>query len=49
VSVEAVKELPAQGVQKPLRDVGEKQFPRVFSTAPAAKVRIPADLKTRPS
>jgi hypothetical protein len=46
--VEAVKELPAQGVQKSPCGVGDKRFPGIFSAAPAAIVEIPAGLKTRP-
>ncbi len=45
--VEAVQELPARGVQKPSRGVGEKQFQDIFLAAPAAMVKIPAGLKTR--
>jgi hypothetical protein len=42
-------ELPAQGVQKPPCGVGEKQFPGRFSAAPAAMVKKPTGLKTRPT
>jgi hypothetical protein len=47
--VEVVKELPAQGVQKPSRGVGEKWFTSVFLAAPAAIVKVPAGLRTRPT
>jgi hypothetical protein len=47
-SVEAVKELPARGVQKPPCGVGEKRFPGIFSTAPAAMVEIPVGLTPSP-
>ncbi len=40
--MEAEKELPAQGVQKPPRWVGEKRFLGGFSVAPATMVEIPA-------
>jgi hypothetical protein len=49
VPVEAAKELLAQGMQKPPRRVGEKQFPSGFSAAPAAMVKKPACQKTRPT
>ncbi len=45
--VEAAKELPAWGVQKPPHGVGEKRFPGGFSAAPAAMVKKPAGLKMR--
>jgi hypothetical protein len=47
MSVEAVNELPAWGVQKPPHGVGEKRFQGVISAAPAAMVKIPAGLKTK--
>jgi hypothetical protein len=47
--VEARKELPARGVQKPPCRVGEKQFQGEFSAAPDGMVKIPAGLRTRPA
>jgi hypothetical protein len=47
--VEAAKELPAQGMQKPPRGVGEKPFPDGFLAAPATIVKKPAGLRTRPA
>jgi hypothetical protein len=48
--VEAAKELPAWGVQKPPRGVGETLFLGGFSAAaPAAMVEIPEGLRTRPA
>ncbi len=47
--MEAAKELPAQGVQKPPRGVGKKQFSGGFLAAPAAVVKKPVGLKTRPA
>jgi hypothetical protein len=49
VFVEAAKELLAQGVQKPPRRVGEKQFLGGFSAAPTVMMEIPAGLRTRPT
>jgi hypothetical protein len=45
--VQAAKELLARSLQKPPCRVGEKWFPGRFSAAPAAMVKIAADLKTR--
>ncbi len=45
--VEAVKELPAWGVQKPPRRVGKKRFPGGFLAAPAAMVRTLASLRMK--
>ncbi len=47
--VEAAEELPVQGMQKPPHTVGEKQFSGIFLAAPAAMVKKPAGLKTRPA
>jgi hypothetical protein len=45
--VEAAKELPARGMQKPPCRVEEKQFLGVFSAALAVMVEIPVGLRTR--
>jgi hypothetical protein len=47
--VEAAKELPVWGVQKPPRGVGEKWFLGGFSAAPAVMVKMPVGLRTRPT
>ncbi len=47
--MEATKELPARGEQKPPGGIGEKWFPGGFSAAPAEMVKKPAGLKMKSS
>jgi hypothetical protein len=47
--VEAAKELPAQGVQELPCRLGDKQFRGGLLAAPAAMVKKPAGLRTRPA
>jgi hypothetical protein len=48
-SVKEMRAPPVQGVQKPPRRVGEKQFLDSLLAAPELKVKKPAGLKTRPA